>query len=189
MARFVFGKAIIDSQTCFLNTIPTGVRILILGGGTGWLLEKISEQNKFCKIWYVELSGEMIKRSRSRKTTDEIYFIQGTEQDIPAYLKVDVIITNFYLDLFPEKKLYQIIRHLSSHANESCIWLATDFVKQSWWHKPALSVMYTFFRLTCRIEAAGLPKWSSSLEASNWREISTQSRFGSFIKSSVWQRR
>lgn len=189
MARLVFGRAIVDSQTDFLNKIPAGAKILILGGGTGWLLEKIDEQKKSCTIWYVESSSGMMKKSQARSTQDKIYFIQGTEDDTPKGLVFDVIITNFYLDLFSDERLDQIISRISSQAQTPCIWLVTDFKKGSWWHRTLLTGMYAFFKLTCGIESSALPDWSGKLQRCNWMEIEAKLRFGTFIKSSAWTQR
>ena len=115
IARLVFGKAITDSQTFFLNRIPQQADVLILGGGTGWLLEKISEQNKSCRIVYVDLSQQMIEKSKLRTTKDEVSFVQGTISDVPMDAKFDVVITNFYLDLFSDRKLELILEQIGIH--------------------------------------------------------------------------
>lgn len=186
LARLVFGKALVESQTSFLDRIPTGAEILILGGGTGWLLEKISGQNKSCKILYVDVSAEMIKRAGLRKTQDEIQFVQGTEMDIPTELKFDVVITNFYFDLFSDKNLMQIVRHLQRHKKANALWFVTEFQDVVWWHGAMLRLMYFFFKIICRIDASRLPKWRGALQAHGWREVDQQLHFGGFINTSFW---
>jgi tRNA (cmo5U34)-methyltransferase len=188
MARMVFGKAMVDSQTCFLDQIPAGAEVLILGGGTGWLLEKISQQNRSCKILYVDISAEMIKKSRQRKTQDEIDFIQGTEMDIPNGKKFDVIITNFYFDLFSDKRLNQILKHLQGHTRPGSLWIVTEFMDTVWWHRALLKLMYVFFRTVCHIEGSRLPAWKPAFQAKNWRELAAQLRFNGFINTSFWVR-
>lgn len=186
LARLVFGKAIIDSQTHFLDRIPVGAEILILGGGTGWLLERISEQNKSCKILYVDVSAEMIKRSALRSTKDEVHFVQGTEKDISKASKFDVIIANFYFDLFSDKKLIEIVGHLQQHTKTDSRWLVTEFQDVVWWHGVMLKLMYFFFKVVSRIDASRLPKWRSTLRAHGWREVDQQLYFGRFINTSFW---
>lgn len=188
LARLVFGRAMVESQTCFLDRIPAGAEVLILGGGTGWLLERISEQNKSCKILYVDISGEMIARSRQRKTKDEVYLIQGTDQDIPKEKKFDVIITNFYFDLFSTEKLIPIIERTQTHATPSSVWFVTEFDATTWWHRVMLSFMYLFFRVVCAIDASQLPDWRQALRAKGWKEGENQLRFKGFINSAIWVR-
>lgn len=186
LARLVFGKAMVESQTCFLDRIPAGSEILILGGGTGWLLEKISDQNKSCKILYVDISAEMITRSKQRETNDEIYFVQGTEQAIPKEKKFDVIITNFYFDLFSDKTLMQIVARIDRHTKPTSVWLVTEFIDVIWWHRLMLKVMYLFFRMICRIESSRLPQWKTILQANGWNEGGGQLQFKGFINTSFW---
>ena len=188
MARLVFGRAMIDSQLCFLDRIPHGAEVLILGGGTGWLLEKISDQHKSCKILYVDVSKEMVKKARLRKTEDEVQFIQGTEKDIPKDIKFDFIITNFYLDLFSDKNLVAVLERIREHTKTSSVWLVTDFIETTLWHRWMLKLMYLFFRIVCSIECSHLPKWKTALRANGWKEIEMQSRFNDFINTSFWVR-
>lgn len=186
LARLIFGEAMVDSQTCFLDRIPIGAKILILGGGTGWLLEKINEQNKSCKILYVDVSAEMIKKAKGRMTKDEIHFVQGTEQDIPKEMMFDVIITNFYFDLFSDEKLKPILERIHQHTKRSSSWYVTDFVEATWWHRWMLKLMYFFFRVVCKIDGAQLPKWRSALQSLDWNEKESKSHFKGFINSSIW---
>src|SRR6187402_1340927 len=64
LAGLVFGKAIVDAQLVFLDRVRAGDRILILGGGTGWLLEKLLRKQPVCEVWYVESSSRMIELTR-----------------------------------------------------------------------------------------------------------------------------
>ena len=178
----------VDSQTHFLHQIPAGAEVLILGGGTGWLLEKISEQNKSCKILYVDLSAEMIRRARSRKTLDEVQFIQGTAQDIPKTLTFDVIITNFYLDLFSDQNLNSNLRHIQTRCKPQTLWFVSEFVETKRWHTWLLKLMYLFFKVACGIEGSGLPRWREALQAMGWRTRDQRFLFGGFINTSFWVR-
>src|SRR5689334_3514018 len=41
--RIVFGNSTIRSQVWLLQQIPANASILVIGGGTGWILEKLAE--------------------------------------------------------------------------------------------------------------------------------------------------
>jgi ubiquinone/menaquinone biosynthesis C-methylase UbiE len=188
LARLVFGKSIVDAQTYFLNQIPPHARVLILGGGTGWLLERLLRAEPTCFVWYVEKSSKMIERSRKRKTDNRVYFIHGTEENIPADLKFDVIITNFYLDLFLDSTLQHIMQHIHLYTLPTTRWLVSEFVNSGkWWHRWLLKVMYFFFRMVCNIEANQLPPWHQQMQR-GWVEINAGLWYGNFIRSNVWQR-
>lgn len=186
LTRMVFGKSIVQAQLVFLHKIQPDSKILILGGGTGWVLEKLSEGHASCEIWYVDLSFRMIEKARSRKVTNKINFIHGTEAEIPCDIQFDAIITNFYLDLFSDLELKRIVKLITQRLKISSVWIVTDFVDRVWWQTGLLKMMYTFFRVVCRIDATKLPGWELVLRESGWRETGSVYCFSSFIKSSVF---
>ena len=46
ISRLVFGDSLVEAQTSLLHYIPSNSQILIVGGGTGWILEEISKINQ-----------------------------------------------------------------------------------------------------------------------------------------------
>src|SRR5688572_27433406 len=102
LSRLIFGNSILHAQTLYLPDIPTGANVLILGGGTGWLLCELLAKKPGCKIWYIEASEKMISLSKeaTRDTSHRVTFIHGTEDRIPSGITFHVVITHFYLDLF-----------------------------------------------------------------------------------------
>lgn len=190
LARLIFGKSIVNSQTWFLNQVPPKAKVLMLGGGTGWLLEKLIKQNPSCTVWYVEVSAKMIKKTSDRLLSDRVNLIHGTEEDISAAVTFDVVITNFYLDLFSEAKLERVIHQVSNQTDSSSRWLATDFVNgKVWWQRWMLKIMYIFFRSACDIEAKRLPNWTRCLNNHHWVEASYKDWYKAFIRSTVWYRK
>ncbi len=190
LARLIFGRSIVVSQTWFLDQVPPKAKVLILGGGTGWLLEKLIKQNSSCTVWYVEASAKMIEKTRDRFLSDQANFIHGTEEDIPTRVTFDVIITNFYLDLFSEEKLERVVERISVQTHSSSRWLVTDFVNGGvWWQRWMLKVMYLFFRSVCDIEANRLPNWTKCLSSHQWGEVSSKDWYEAFIRSTAWCRK
>lgn len=187
LARAVFRKSIIESQTFFLDKIAAGSKVLILGGGTGWILEELEKRNISCTVWYVEISVQMLRKSRKRKIKNPVHFIHGTMDDIPSRLVFDVVIANFYFDMFADQTLPGIIRGISNHTQSSGAWHITDFVRTGvWWHTGMLKIMYAFFRVVCKIEARHLPDWQRHLENHKLVEVHTGKWYKGFIKSGVW---
>ena len=188
LARFVFGDSIVKAQTHFLHLIKPHANVLILGGGSGWILDELNKLQKPVTIWYIELSGEMLSMARRRSNLFlSVHFIQGSEKDIPDNVLYDVVITNFFLDLFKKEHLKSTMDTILSSLKPEGIWLACDFVNRNWWHKFLLWVMYRFFKLTTRIEATALPPWEELMHL-EMREVCSNSFFKNFIKSSVFQK-
>ncbi|HEY3430900.1 MAG TPA: methyltransferase domain-containing protein [Cyclobacteriaceae bacterium] len=189
MARFFFGRSIMASQSWFFNKIPAGSRILILGGGTGWILEELQKCDATSTIWYVEISSAMMKRAQHWKVMNDVHFILGTEEMIPPGLVFDVVITNFYLDLFSDDKLKWVVQHINRHTSSPTTWLVADFIDgKIWWQRLMLKTMYLFFNVVCDIQAKQLPHWHKRLEEQGWKEIHGKFWYGTFIKSTLWKR-
>lgn len=184
LARVVFGKSIVRAQTEFLHHIQSHSNILILGGGSGWILEEISKRTTHCQIWYIDASGKMISMTRKRNTaSNKIIFIHGTEKDIPDGMIFDVVITNFYFDMFEEvgvEKQIQLISHFTSAT--SC-WFVADFINTKWWHTILLKIMYAFFKMTANIGTSSLPDWELAFHNNGCSTLDSKVFYAGFIKS------
>ena len=189
LTMLVFGTAIRRAQTTHLYDIPQGSNVLILGGGTGWLLAELSALNPTCKVWYIDASSKMISLSKKkmRNSNHEIVFIHGTEEAIPAEIMFDAVITHFYLDLFPPDACNVIIRKIRSAIRPGGCWLVADFIDTTWWHGVMLRMMYGFFSVMCGIEGRSLSPWENLLEENGFKEYKSRKFFGSFIKSAVFR--
>ena len=66
LARVVFGWRLQRAQTVFLDQIPAGAVILIVGGGTGWLLEQVLTHWQPRRVIYLEASARMLERASRR---------------------------------------------------------------------------------------------------------------------------
>ena len=57
LSQMVFGKALIRAQLYLLQQVPPNSTVLIVGGGTGWILEELSNIHySGLAITYVEIS-------------------------------------------------------------------------------------------------------------------------------------
>jgi ubiquinone/menaquinone biosynthesis C-methylase UbiE len=188
LAKMIFGNSIKKAQTHFINRIPEKATVLILGGGTGWILREILKQHTDCKFVYIEASKKMLSYSRAKIVAgSDVQFVHGTEQEIPA-MEFDVVITNFYLDLFPNEKLREIIIKVKSSLRYEGSWIVTDFVDENkWWQKFLLKLMYKFFIITCKIEAQHLPDYVGSLRETDLHAIDSRKFFGGFIKTQIFR--
>jgi ubiquinone/menaquinone biosynthesis C-methylase UbiE len=162
LSRVVFGRQIEAAQVCLLKFIPPHSRILIVGGGTGWILEKLAEEHGLgLKIDYVESSARMITLSRKRDIKDNtVNFINLPIEKYMSENLYDVIITPFIFDNFRLGKIQMVFDKLDARLMRGGMWLHADFVydkkKPSLWQKLLLKIMYFFFRLTAGIETQEL---------------------------------
>ena len=184
LARMVFGKSIVQAQTAFLDQVESRDKVLILGGGTGWLLKELLIVQPDCEVWYIESSSKMLEMAKRKcGNHSSVHFILGTHQSIPL-ITFDVVILNFFLDLFSPEALDELIERLKIASKVDGTWLVADFEDEGkWWQRILLNVMIVFFRITCGIDINGLPPWRSALASCGLRETAHLSFFRGFIRA------
>ncbi len=187
LGRLVFGNTLQKAQLVYLSLVPAEANVLILGGGTGQVLKYLLSVNSSCRVWYIEASSSMIKSAtkniREMNNTMRVNFIHGTHDSIPGDIRFDVVIANFFLDLFSHR-LNTVIRKIKDALQPNGDLLITDFVDGGKvWQKVMLSSMYLFFNTTCKIEAKALPAWQRALRDSGFAEAESIVFYKGFIKT------
>jgi ubiquinone/menaquinone biosynthesis C-methylase UbiE len=193
LTKMVFGKALNNSQQHFLHLLPQGCKILVVGGGSGQMLKHFFETNPTGSVWFVEVSEKMLLRAKEnvpRQHAARIQYIYGTETSLPQDQTFDVIVTNFFLDLFPEEQLTLVCYGLSQRLHKSGLWLASDFIDAgNWWQKFMLWIMYRFFVTTCGISANRLPDWEKVLGTIGVVHVNEALFYRGFVKSAVFKKK
>jgi SAM-dependent methyltransferase len=191
LSQFVFGSSMQRAQTLFLDEIPPAARVLILGGGTGWLLAELLARNPTCQVWYIEASAKMLEltKAKVKQADNTVHFIQGTENSIPQDVLFDAVITHCYLDLFMEHTCRKVICKIRSSIHSRSLWLVSDFINTTWWQGAMLVVMYFFFRIVCNVQVRELPEWKKLIAEGGFVEVRSQEFFQQFIVSSLFRLR
>ncbi len=198
LAGAVFGGALLRAQRWTIrHGLPGGAaRILFIGGGTGRVLPDLLSRAPQARITYVEASAEMLARARKRLQATaapadfaRVSFQLGTDAELPPTADFDVILTFFFLDVFPDSALPAAIARLQAAAAPSAVWLIADFVPaRTHWQRALLAVMYRFFRLTAGLRTGALPHWPAALAAAGWQPTQTMSFVGTAVQAGVWRR-
>lgn len=198
LAKMVFGNSLKKAQIHFLPHIPENARILILGGGSGWLLAELIKRNPSSEIVYVEASEKMLdltkkylakknlfKNSRITLLLDAEYYKKNDQ-------KFDVVITNFFLDLFTEITLENIILSLSAMLKPDGLWLLSDFDKKEFesssWKKLFISSMYFFFKKTAKIEGSKLYDFDRMLKDQPLLKLESKHFYSRMILSALYKK-
>jgi len=84
LSRMVFFRAQLKAQIDQLHFIPANSSVLIVGGGTGWILEEIAKvHSSGLRITYVEISAKMLDLSRKRKVgANEVTFVHSPAEEL-----------------------------------------------------------------------------------------------------------
>ena len=188
LARLVYGKSIRKAQVYYLDRIPDQARVLILGGGTGWLLEEISNQS--LHIDYVDLSKSMLKKTAKRHVSfAKLCFIQGNEEALRGS-RYDVVITPFVLDVCNENQLPKMVETIGRLVEPDGQWLCIDFnVHDQSFKARILSVtMCHFFRIVSGVKLKCLLPYFGAIEQAGFKETETNLFYDRFIKASLFKR-
>jgi ubiquinone/menaquinone biosynthesis C-methylase UbiE len=189
LSRVVYGRALIRSQIYLLGHIPEGSKVLIVGGGTGWILEEIARlQQSGLKITYVEISAKMMALSRRRNAGDnDVIYVNDAVENAQLKDEYDVVITPFLFDNFTEETLQKVFAHIHAALKPGASWLNADFyISGKWWQRILLPAMLLFFRIICGIEAKKLPDIDGVFERYQYKILQQRSFFGDFIVARVY---
>ena len=210
-----YGQSEVNAQVELLDHVRAGDRLLIVGGGTGWILEKIAGiYPEGLTIVYVESSQKMMERSKKRDWGgNKVEFFTGPVEDWPGSTKdwpespkeltggpkdltggpvFDCILTGFFFDNFSQDHSLRIVRHLTPCLKFGGYWLEADFYyprhRGKLWQAVLLWIMYTSARIICGVEAKRLPDLEPIFLAEGYTLQSTSFHYQRFIRSLVFRK-
>jgi tRNA (cmo5U34)-methyltransferase len=195
LAGLAFGGALRRAQRATLAaglSLGPAPRVLVLGGGAGWVLSEIWRQRPQAQVLYVEVSAAMLARTRARLRRHPapagaaVELRQGTEATLRPEEQFDAVITFFVLDCFSEAALPGALARLHAARTPSAPWLVTDFrPAQRGWRRWLLQAMYCFFGLTVGLRVRQLPPWPAGLAALGLRPSWKMHFFGGAVAGLV----
>lgn len=177
-----------EVQTAFLGCMHLGARVLIVGGGTGKILEWLPK-GKCLFVDYVELSARMLERAKLRNTqATETRFIQGNALEHSGLY--DFIIAHFFLDCFNEAELPKMLKHLSNQLKAGGKLLVSDFCDNGRRKDEFLNkLMHLFFRLFANLSSKNLQNIRAVIRASGLVETHYQTFDRGQLFSGVYEKR
>jgi len=189
LSRVVYGKTLINAQVYLLQFIPPDANILIVGGGTGWILEEIAKIHASgLTITYVEIAPQMIALSKKRNLgNNQVNFVNDAIENVNLSPDFDVVITPFLFDNFVDETVGKVFNHIHIKLKKNGMWLNCDFqLTGKWWQWILLKSMFLFFRIICGIEASKLPAVKRQFDQAGYNLISQKTFFGDFVISEVF---
>lgn len=194
LSRLVFFKAQVNAQIEQLQYIPAGSSVLIVGGGTGWILEEIAKvHHAGLQIVYVELSDKMLDLAKKRKCgSNQVAFVRNDIEHYTYSHVFDVIHTAFLFDNFEESRATRVFQLLVNQLKVDGLWLYTDFKIEagvgSGWKQALLRAMYGFFNTIAHVEAKKLPAMERLFSKSGCRVIARKQYYKGFIESIIFHK-
>lgn len=190
LSRLVFGRALIQAQVYMLPHIPKNSHVLIIGGGTGWILEEITKLHPLgLNITYVEISAKMMALSRKRNFgNNQVNFINMPIQQVTPGLQ-DVVITPFLFDNFTEVNLPPLFAHIHTALKPGGLWLNTDFqLTGKWWQYVLLKSMLLFFKILCGVESWRLSDIARQFNNYKYTLIEEKTFFNQFVVTKLYRK-
>lgn len=190
LSRLVFSKSLVNAQKHFLPHIPANSTVLIIGGGTGWILEEVSKIHPSgLAITYVEISEKMVARSLKRYVGgNQVTFLNQAIQTT-ALPPQDVIITPFLFDNFTERSLAPLFTHISDILKPGGVWLNTDFqLTGKWWQEVLLKSMLLFFKILCGVESWRLPNVTAHFERERYKLAGQKTFYSDFVLTRLYRK-
>lgn len=194
LSRLVFFKSQVNAQINQLPYIQKNSHVLIVGGGTGWILEELSNIYPIgLKIVYVEISAKMIALSQKRNyKNNHVEFVNIGIEDFKTDVLFDAILTPFLFDNFVEQRAAKVFGQLNEYLKIDGLWFQVDFslnkAHGNWWKCLLLRSMYGFFKLLGIVEAHKLIDMNPYFFKANYLIVEEWLYYGSFIKATIFRK-
>jgi len=193
LSRLVFFKSQVNAQVNQLRYIQENNHVLIVGGGTGWILEELSKIYTELNIVYVEISAKMIALSQKRSyKNNHVEFVNIGIEDFKTDVLFDVILTPFLFDNFAEQRAAKVFEQLNEYLKKDGLWFQVDFslnkANGNWWKWLLLRSMYGFFKLLGIVEAHQLIDMNPYFFKANYLIVEERLYYGSFIKATIFRK-
>jgi ubiquinone/menaquinone biosynthesis C-methylase UbiE len=192
LSRLVYGDALVRAQVYLLGFIPANAKVLIAGGGTGWILEKLANLHPAgLQITYSEISAKMMARAKKKHTgSNAVAFVNEAVENLTLPPGFDVVITPFLFDSFTMQSAELMFKHIDSLLKPAGRWLYADFQPTGKWRqKILLKSMLLFFKALCGIESSNLPDVESLFKLNGYATTAQQTFLNDFVISKVYARK
>lgn len=194
LSRLVFFKSQVNAQINQLQYLPKDSSVLIVGGGTGWILEEIAKiYPSGLKLVYVEISAKMIALSQKRNCkNNQVEFVNVGIEVFRTDTLFDVILTPFLFDNFAEQRAAKVFEQLNAYLQKDGLWFLVDFsldkTKGNWWKWLLLKSMYSFFKLLGIVEANHLIDMNPYFMNAGYKILELRLYYGNFIKAVIFKK-
>lgn len=164
-----FGKAFSRLQQQLFCDLASAEKCLIIGGGSGEVLENAILQNLASQYYYAELSDGMIEKTKTRISRLNHSSSIEFSNDWTSWNKesFDFIILPFVLDCYSETELHSLISTLVSCLSPKGKILFIDFNQEADFGYEAhfakagfITLLYAFFNIATGISAKKLPAFN-----------------------------
>lgn len=196
--RLTYGGRLHRCRTALLGELTDARRVLILGEGDGRFLADFLKANSAATVDVIDASAGMVALARQRldrgagapdRVTWHVADARGVELPPARY---DLVVTNFFLDCFPESELAPLVGRLARCLTPGGRWLVGDFALppggvSRLCARLTLAGMYAFFALGTGIPAVRLADPTPLLLAEGLCIEHEARLLGGFLVARLWR--
>ena len=199
MSWLYFFDVLTRSQTHFIEKIKEPESILILGGGTGKFLLRFVRQFPNAKIDCVDISCKMLQISERRLikkkiSSQNIQFVCKDFFEFASKKNYDLVVCNFFLDVFETEKLARAIDQIKSISKPKSRLYFTDFstktnfILKKLFYKINLWILMRFFNLTCGLGLKSLSDLEKELKTRGFSTLRKKKFLFGHIQSMIFEK-
>lgn len=200
LTRLFPGDGIAASQRAFLRDVCGCSRALVIGGGSGRFVNDLLAAGFVGHVLNIDLSRGMLERTRRRlgrrapQALSRVECRLGDVSSLRPSERFDLICTHCFLDLFEESRLRRVIDRLDESLAPDGLWWCSDFTPPAGGpvrrgaQRLTLSALYTFFRMTCSIDARRLPPIEDELGRLGYEVVQRREFSAGWLWSGLFRR-
>ncbi len=189
LSRLVFYKSQVRAQTEQFSDLQNCRNLLIVGGGTGWIVKELNTFTAVINITFVESSIKMINLAQNIPTHHHIEFIYLDIENYITNLQFDAVLTPFLFDNFDQYKAEKVFCRIDHMLKRKAFWLYTDFKEDGkWWEIVMLKSMQLFFRILNVVKVKALPKIDKYFILKGYVLRNEKQYYGGFIEAKTYQK-
>jgi len=188
-----FGPLLQWCRVALLSQMLAARRALVLGDGNGRFLAELLVANPTVIVDALDISPAMIELARRRVGSTNRVRFQLADVRLATFPPAgyDLVVTNFFLDCFPQRDLEELIPRLVAALEPGGRWAVADFrLPERGWPRwaghAALAVMYAFFKLATRLPAGRLVDPDPLFRQCGLTLAHEDSRLRGFLSARLW---
>lgn len=190
----VFGKTFINLQSEVFAELQSQNNCLIIGGGSGQVLELAIEAKLSKHFYYADLSPKMLRKAKSRiETHPEVPVDFSLEWKAWKSNEFDYIVLPFVLDCYPASQVSAMIQELKECLSPKGKIVLFDFNEEvehdyapAIWKHVLISWLYMFFRKTAGVQATTLAPFNLLFGKQGFKPELRNTRMNGWIQGVVF---
>jgi ubiquinone/menaquinone biosynthesis C-methylase UbiE len=185
LAQIIFGKKLDEATKSFTKQIHSESSTLILGGGSGKILDNLRHVEQ---VDFVDSSRKMIEIAKISKHSS-VNFIHADFLRHSFKVQYDVIVCPFFLDVFNQSELVEAIRKIKMLLKNGGFLIVVDFQSSRWIHSLLIKAMYLFFGLTTNMSGTKLLSINKSITECDFQCKNKLEWLGGLVFSNIYGKR